>query len=127
MVLYNTVKKFNLLQQQYSGLDCDIARKKEIDRCYDDIVKKIDECKSKSDMEETITDFIYVLYMDDGIKLYKKYFSLIHFNPEMIASFKEYLNFWGPDYSEDLDTIDSKIKDNDLGGIIDYIMLLESK
>lgn len=81
-----------------NGSDRDYVKKAE--KYRDDFLKSL--CSATlEELEYFITEYQFLIHIEDGFELYKKYFQMKGKKKEIMSCFMDYLWFWG-DYDDEI-------------------------
>lgn len=108
----------NYINQNNNETDSNFVKKS--DEYRKEFLSSINEATIE-ELQPILKEYEFLVFAEDGIEMYKKYFSLGGKNQEILDEFIQYLYFWGPDFEDITVLIKSAIEDGDWNKINDII------
>ena len=79
-------------------------------RCYEKRIKdEVNEVLDIKSLKKILLDFKYILTAEEEFMIYNRYFSLEKNDKDMLRNFIDVMYFWGPDYDDEIESIDKLI------------------
>lgn len=92
-------------------------------RYYEKKIKEeVNETSDVKMLKNILEDFKYILTAEEEFMIYNRYFHLVKNDENMLKSFIDIMYFWGPDYDEQIETINKLIDEKNLQEASDICM-----